>query len=85
MGDLKPNPAQEPVHIEYEDKEGNEYEETHGDPEKNLEVTSVAEKEDGLQPNMVGTTPDPHKPELTDYEKERRAEVENATAPDSEK
>jgi hypothetical protein len=84
MGQLKPHPTQEGVKIHYEDREGNEYDEVHGDPEQNLEVTTVAEKEGKLQPNEIGTTPDPVDPELTAEEMARREEVEEATAPGGE-
>jgi hypothetical protein len=76
---------QETVKISYEDKEGTKYSEVHGDPEKTLEVKSVAEQKGEEQPNVDGTTPDPHDPELTAWEKERRGEVEKATKPESEK
>ncbi len=79
------HPAQDTVDISYEDREGNKYSEVHGDPEKNLEVESVAEQKGELQPNLEGTTPDPKDPELTDWEKERRGLVEKATKPSGDK
>lgn len=70
--------------ISYEDREGNKYDETHGDPEENLTVKSKAEQEGKTQPNLEGTTPDPHNPELTEWEQERRGLTEEATAPTSD-
>lgn len=79
------HPAQDTVQINYEDKEGNKYSEVHADPEKNLEVESVAEQKGELQPNLEGTTPDPHDPELTDWEQERRDLTEKESRPSGDK
>lgn len=72
------------VKIEYESPEGHDYSEVHGDPNENLTVKTLAEKEGDLQPNLYGTTPDPHDPELTDFEQERRDSLTGDSSEDDE-
>jgi hypothetical protein len=80
------DPVQETYPIEYEDAEGNQYSEVHGDPDKNLTVVSKAQQEGALQSNTGGTTPDPHNPELTDLPaEEEEASSEGPSAPPDQK